>query len=136
MRAQLEKRWREEKYAVLFYSQRHYQAIRTYLKNPQANEAKLNAIIEEAKQQPLTQGSMQNACAHMWGYFKKYATASESARYKELLIQLTGGADEMRCFLAQLADKYSVTYLQNSTILQQKSFGKIVDKGYNKNEYD
>lgn len=118
MRAQIERRWREEKYAVLFYSQRHYNDIRTYLKNPQATMTTLNEKINEAKQQTVTIGGIQNACSHMWGYFKKYATTQEKQTYQQLLATLTLDGYEMRVFLRALANKYDVRYLQQSTILQ------------------
>jgi len=124
MRAQIEQRWREEKYAVLFYSQRHYNDIRNELKNPQATMSQLEQKISDAKAQPLTIGNMQNACAHMWGYFKKYATNEEKQQYLHLLNTITPQSQELLYFLATLAHKYQVSYLQNSSILQLKSFGK------------
>ena len=116
MNKQAELRWRAEKYRVMFHSQQHYNAIRIAMREQQPYDI-IAAMIDEAIATPPTAGSMRNACQHMWGYFKKFATVDEKARYNDYVAQ-----DDYRglCrYLAELAAQYNVTYLQNSTILQE-----------------
>lgn len=115
MKRQAELRWRAEKYRVMFHSQRHYNLIRVAMKEQQSAET-IDALINEAIAETPTNGSMRNGCQHMWGYFKKTATNDERARYNDYVRN-----DDYRglCrYLYALAEKYNVTYLQNSTILQ------------------
>lgn len=76
--------WREEKYNVMFYSQNHYNAIRQAMKN-KASYEEISALIEQALSLTPTEGSMRNACQHMWGYFKKVATEQEKKQYEQLI---------------------------------------------------
>lgn len=119
MRAQVERRWREEKYHVLYYSQKHYLAIRQALKDTQITITQLEQMIIEAKNQALTIGNMRNAYEHMWGYFKKKATHSEKMHFHQLLKELTVEDDsELNRYTYELAKKYEVTYLLHSTLLK------------------
>lgn len=116
MRRQAELRWRAEKYRVMFHSQRHYQRIRVAMKEQQSAE-QIEALIKEALAETPTVGSMRNACQHMWGYFKKVATSEERARYNEYVAN--DDYNGLCRYLYELANRYNVTYLQNSTILQE-----------------
>lgn len=108
--------WREEKYNVMFYSQNHYNAIRQAMKN-KASYEEVSALIEQALSLTPTEGSMRNACQHMWGYFKKVATEEEKKQYEQL-IQITNFS-ELLTFLKGLAEKYEVTYLLESRVLKR-----------------
>ena len=68
--------WREEKYHVMFYSQKHYNQIRQAMREQQPY-AVIAHLISQALSETPTIGSMQNACQHMWGYFKCHATEKE-----------------------------------------------------------
>lgn len=107
--------WREEKYNVMFHSQNHYNAIRQAMKDKAAYE-EVSALIEQALNLTPTEGSMRNACQHMWGYFKKVATEEEKKQYEQL-IQTTNFSD-LLTFLRRLAEKYEITYLLQSRILE------------------
>ena len=61
--------WRVEKYNVMYHSQNHYNAIRQAMKNKSSYE-EVAQLIAEALSQTPTEGSMRNACQHIWGYFK------------------------------------------------------------------
>ena len=116
MKRQLtEKLWREEKYRVMFHSQKHYDQIRKTMRDQFPHE-QIEQLINAALHQTPTEGSMRNACQHMWGYFRKVATPEEKQKYEQLLN--TCDVPTLLCFLQQLANHYSVTYLRESTILQ------------------
>ncbi|MER2116113.1 MAG: YbgA family protein [Solibacillus isronensis] len=108
--------WREEKYNVMFYSQNHYNAIRQAMKN-KASYKEISALIEQALSLTPTEGSMRNACQHMWGYFKKVATEEEKKQYEQLI--QTTDFSELLTFLKGLAEKYEVTYLLESRVLKR-----------------
>ena len=108
--------WREEKYNVMFYSQNHYNSIRQAMKN-KASYEEVSALIEQALSFTPTEGSMRNACQHMWGYFKKVATEEEKKQYEQLIQTTT--FSELLTFLKKLAEKYEVTYLLESRVLKR-----------------
>lgn len=118
-RGYIEKLWREEKYNVLYHSQQHYNYIRKLLKqSPTLNEVQLT--INEALQTTPSNGSIINAYDHMWGYFKHKANEIEknkSAQLKADFKQDNVQSKELLIFIKYLADKYEVSYLQKSTLL-------------------
>ncbi|WP_332650452.1 DUF1722 domain-containing protein [Lysinibacillus sp. 54212] len=117
-RQQTEKLWREEKYRVMFFSQKHYNEIRLAMRDKTPHE-QIEALIQDALLQTPSEGSKRNACQHMWGYFRNMATPEEKLKYETLLEH-----DEITTLLIllqQLADRYNVAYLQESTILQNDS---------------
>ncbi|HJB78864.1 MAG TPA: YbgA family protein [Candidatus Nosocomiicoccus stercorigallinarum] len=117
-RFEIEKLWREEKYKVMYFSQRHYNLIKELLKGDPSME-KLESYIQEAYSLMSTKGSKTNAYEHMWGYFKKCATAEEKKKFFTLLKHIE---DEpvIKLYLYDLAKKYEVKYLLDSTILNGK----------------
>lgn len=118
MNGQTEKLWREEKYRVMFHSQKHYDQIRRAMRD-QSVYGQIEQMIHEALQQAPTEGSMRNACQHMWGYFRKAAAPAEKQRFDQLLS--TRDFPALLCFLQQLAIQYDVQYLRESTILQEEA---------------
>lgn len=116
-RRHIEKRWAQEKYHVMFHSQRHYNSIRMAMREKQ-EVGKIEQLIEEALQIPPTDGSRSNACQHMWGYFKKVATVEEKRHYMNLLDK-KAFADLLN-YLYVLSQKYAVTYLLDSVVLKPK----------------
>lgn len=117
MKRQLtEKLWREEKYRVMFHSQKHYNQIRQAMRDQLAHD-QIEQLISSALQQTPTEGSMRNACQHMWGYFRKVASSEENQKYEQLLN--TCDLPALLCFLQQLTIQYNVPYLRKSTILQR-----------------
>lgn len=109
--------WLEEKYNVMFHSQNHYNAIRQAMKN-KASYKEISALIEQALNLTPTEGSMRNACQHMWGYFKKSANEEEKKQYEQLI--QTTNFSELLSFLRELAKEYDVTYLLESRVLQRE----------------
>ena len=107
--------WREEKYHVMFYSQKYYNQIRQVMREQQPY-AVIAKLISKALSETPTTGSMQNACQHMWGYFKKVANTNEKEQYKQLLDEQN--FEQLLYFLKHLAKKYHVAYLLESRLLK------------------
>ncbi|AIF44386.1 YbgA family protein [Virgibacillus sp. SK37] len=118
-RAVTEKLWSQEKYRVMFHSQRYYNHIREALKQDSSLE-EIKRLIDEAIHVQPTKGSVINTYQHMWGYFKKYATREEKIAFQEKLEQFqneVSDKQELVMFIRLLAEKYQVDYLLNSTLL-------------------
>ncbi len=116
-----EQLWRTSKYEVLAHNEASYRHIQ---KNHQRWDVEqLIDAIEQTKKQLPTTGSVTNSYEHMWGYFKKKANQAEKEETFELLRQFQQGEIEALAlwnWLRSLAEKYEVSYLLESTILQQK----------------
>lgn len=109
-----EKLWREEKYHVMFHSQKHYDAIRQAMRD-QLSHNEITQLIQEALSFLPTEGSMRNACQHMWGYFRKHADTEEKMKY-EILLQAKDFA-ALLMLIKNLAIKYNMKYLLESRVL-------------------
>lgn len=108
--------WCEEKYNVMFHSQNYYNAIRQAMKN-KASYEEISALIKQALSLAPSEGSMRNACQHMWGYFKKVANEEEKKLYEQLI--QTTNFSELLTYLRRLAEKYEITYLLESRVLKR-----------------
>lgn len=118
IRSDMEKRWREEKYLVMYHSQAHYELIREALKSG-CTPARLEQLIEEALDTTPTPGSKTNAFQHMWGYFNKTASKDERDQYARLQQGPVHEREKERInFIRSLAEKYAVGYLLESSILR------------------
>lgn len=118
-RGKIEKLWREEKYRVLLHDQNAYNIIRALLKeSPSLEEVQFQ--INEAINHSPTTGSIINAYEHMWGYFKNIATENEKHKalmLKDDFMNHQIELDSLLSYLSQLANKYDIKYLQESTVL-------------------
>ena len=118
-RGKIEKLWREEKYRVLLHNQNAYNKIRALLKeSPSLEEVQFQ--INEAINHSPTTGSIINAYEHMWGYFKNIATDNEKHKalmLKDDFMNHQIELDTLLSYLSQLANKYDIKYLQESTVL-------------------
>lgn len=118
-RGKIEKLWREEKYRVLLHDQNAYNKIRALLKeSPSLEEVQFQ--INEAINHSPTTGSIINAYEHMWGYFKNIATDNEKHKalmLKDDFMNHQIELDTLLSYLSQLANKYDIKYLQESTVL-------------------
>lgn len=79
-RKKLTEEWARYKYLVLERSPNAYSAIRQLLKSERPAAEAFYALLEQALACPLEPGKARNAAEHVWGYVRKMATASESAR--------------------------------------------------------
>ena len=118
-RGKIEKLWREEKYRVLLHDQNAYNIIRALLKESTSLEEVQSQINEAINHSPTT-GSIINAYEHMWGYFKNIATENEKHKalmLKDDFMNHQIELDTLLSYLSQLANKYDIKYLQESTVL-------------------
>lgn len=119
-------KWQEEcaynKYWVMAHSQQCYEQIRLLAKNNEWSEQKnieFKNLLEKAASQIPTVKTLTNAYQHVWGYFKKTCTPEEKQTYLHLLQELSPIEDELGPFLSRLAEKYQVSYLLNSRLIQE-----------------
>lgn len=114
----LEKEWARYKYAVLAHSQKHYQAIRSLLKDKDSYPAiEFYSLIEEALDIQPEKNVEINALDHIWGYVSKQATAKERERYQIMKDDWLAGqfkTSRLKNWLKRLAEKYGETYLLQS----------------------
>lgn len=114
----LEKEWGRYKYAILEKSPAIYQAIRTLLKDKEAYPVQeFYRLIDTAFAEEIRPGYAENAAAHVWGYFKKYATDTERRQYEKNLSNYrnnTGTLASLKRQLLKLAEKYKSEYLLQS----------------------
>lgn len=115
-RSMFEEEWARYKYKILEFSVKHYQQVRTFLKEQIAIDAKdFYQIIEEG----LTQRQnrfFENAALHVFGYFKKDLTSLEKESF---LIQLKEAKtnqqkDALRNVLFNYVKKFNKQYLKES----------------------
>ena len=85
-------------------------------------------LLEKAACQTPTVKTLTNAYQHVWGYFKKICTAEEKQTYLHLLQELSPQDDKLGPFLSRLAEKYQVSYLLNSRLIQENE-AKLWDYG-------
>lgn len=113
----LEKEWARYKYAILEKSPAAYQGIRTLLKDKNSYPVRdfyhvIESTLADPNQNP---GYIENAAAHVWGYFKDYATPAERKRYERNLA--TGSAAPLKRQFLKMATKYEIDYLLQSLYL-------------------
>ncbi|MGZ9849643.1 YbgA family protein [Macrococcus psychrotolerans] len=118
-RKQVEQLWKQEKYKVMYYSQRQYLLIRQELNNGLDEPQVLEDIIEETYTMQPSEGSMRNSFEHMWGYFKKIAAEEEKAYFFSLLTDVSRNDRDIKSYLLLLATRYRVSYLLQSSILKE-----------------
>ena len=70
---------------MLSRSSNIYKEIREYLKRDQVEVSHVEDLIQQALALPENRGQVSNAFQHIWGYFKKQATAEEKADFMLLL---------------------------------------------------
>ena len=116
--------WARNKYLVLSHSSNIYNEIRQYLKNEEVEVSHVQEMIDRACQIPEHRGQVCNAFQHIWGYFKKKATAAERKDYMSLLDCYRFGQASKEDLITKTRDllnRYPNTYLQHSTLLKGDS---------------
>lgn len=113
----VESLWRKEKYKVMYYNQNQYNYIRQLMRNQLDDISLLEQVIRKTYEMTPTRGSKLNSYQHMWGYFKKIATDDEKVQYQTFIKDFDSNETELHTLLKQLAEKYDVQYLKNSSIL-------------------
>lgn len=113
----VESLWRKEKYKVMYYNQNQYNYIRQLMRDQLDDISLLEQVIRKTYEMTPTRGSKLNSYQHMWGYFKKIATDDEKVQYQTFIKDFDSNETELHTLLKQLAEKYDVQYLKNSSIL-------------------
>ena len=111
-RRQCERLWAANKYLVLSHSNKIYLEIRTYLKQDEVRLDQVQAYIDQALD--------VNAFQHIWGYFKKKATASEKEMFMAQLDSYAAGRIPQIHLVTSVRDlltKYPNRYLEESTLI-------------------
>ena len=119
-RRQCERLWATNKYLVLSHSNKIYLEIRNYLKNDEVSLNQVQAYIDQALNLPENPGQVVNAFQHIWGYFKKKATASEKEIFMAQLDSYAAGRIPQTCLVASVKElliKYPNRYLEESTLI-------------------
>ena len=119
-RRQCERLWAANKYLVLSHSNKIYLEIRNYLKQDEVRLNQVQAYIDQALALPENPGQVVNAFQHIWGYFKKKATASEKEMFMAQLDSYTAGQIPQTCLVAAIKElliKYPNRYLEESTLI-------------------
>lgn len=114
-----EELWRTRKYEVLAKDEKAYREIQQLIQ--ESSFEVVNQSIQKAIQIKPTIGSVTNSYEHMWGYFKKKATSEEKKKTFDLLTAYQQGErneQDLWDWLRQLAVRYQVNYLLESTLLQ------------------
>ena len=112
--------WAKNKYLVLSRSSNIYKEIREYLKQDQVEVSQVEDLIQQALALPENRGQVSNAFQHIWGYFKKQATANEKAGFMLLLEKYQHGQAQQVDLIKgiqTLLERYPNRYLQDSTLL-------------------
>jgi UV DNA damage endonuclease len=114
----LEIEWGKYKYLILERSPDNYQKIRLLLtKKEEYPVEQFYRLIDESLEIPVTQNHFINAASHVFGYFKKTASAEEKTIYTNYLehyVMTPSVMNELKHFLYQLSFKYHEKYLIDS----------------------
>lgn len=120
IRKECEELWAKNKYYVLSKSHKEYLGIREYLKGNELDVSFLKEKIQKIKDMNESRKDFSNAVIHVWGYFRKDASAIEK---QELFDRLNEYMEERSSqtvvidYLNTLLKKYPNEYLEMSTFL-------------------
>lgn len=120
IRKECEELWAKNKYYVLSKSHKEYLGIREYLKGNELDVLFLKEKIQKIKDMNESRKDFSNAVLHVWGYFKKDASAIEK---QELFDRLNEYMEERSSqtvvidYVNTLLKKYPNEYLEKSTFL-------------------
>ena len=120
IRKECEELWAKNKYYVLSKSHKEYLGIREYLKGNELDVSFLKDKIQKIKGMNESRKDFSNAVLHVWGYFRKDASAIEK---QELFDRLNEYMEERSSrkvvidYVNTLLKKYPNEYLERSTFL-------------------
>lgn len=114
----LEKEWGRYKYLVLNHSPKHYQAIRSLLKDKTTYPViAFYSLVEEALDITPNKNVELNALEHVWGHLKKKVTDKERTKFQKMKEQWLDDditISRLKNMLKRLAIKYNDRYLRQS----------------------
>lgn len=109
--------WAHHKYSVMSRSYNLYKEVRDYLKSKNdlyiSSEKELIEWILDIMEMPVSHKSLVNVLQHLWGYFKKEASAEERKEFFDLFQK---HLPEALNFLYCLSQRYRQEYLIQSTV--------------------
>ena len=120
IRKECEELWAKNKYYVLSKSHKEYLGIREYLKGNELDVSFLKEKIQKIKDMNESRKDFSNAVLHVWGYFKKDASATEKLELFDLLNEYLEERSSQKVvidYVNTLLKKYPNEYLENSTFL-------------------
>ena len=113
--------WAKNKYYVLSKSHKVYLEIREYLKEKEVEVTFLHEKIAQVREIQESPKDFHNAVLHVWGYFKKEASAMEKQGLLTILEAYRTGSktnqEAVIDYLNGLLKTYPNQYLQESTFL-------------------
>lgn len=114
----LEQDWAKYKYNVLEHSPNNYRLIRRLLRDKNKYPApELFELIEEAMKSEIEIGNAVNAAEHVWGYYKKNATNTQTEQFLTLIAAVQRGekkAAQIKKYLYRMQEHYHNHYLSES----------------------
>ena len=120
----IEQEWSKLKYVVLEKSPQLYNEIRQLLTVKVGySKDEFLRLIELALNLEENSGHAINTLQHVWGYFKKVASAEEKAAFEKKLRDYASGSEilsELKSYLHILSVKYDRKYLLKSYYFQSK----------------
>ena len=125
IRRECEELWAKNKYFVLSKSQKAYLEIREYLKEKEPDVLWLNEKIQETRDMKESKRDFSNAILHIWGYFKKDASAIEKQALFNILNEYMEGKNNQDVVIECiniLLKKYPNEYLEKSTLLRVEQY--------------
>ena len=120
IRKECEELWAKNKYYVLSKSHKEYLWIREYLKGNELDVSFLKDKIQKIKDMNESRKDFSNAVLHVWGYFKKDASATEKLELFDLLNEYLEERSSQKVvidYVNSLLKKYPNEYLEMSTFL-------------------
>lgn len=120
IRKECEELWAKNKYYVLSKSHKEYLGIRKYLKGNELDVSFLKEKIQKIKDMNESRKDFSNAVLHVWGYFKKDASATEKLELFDLLNEYLEERSSQKVvidYVNTLLKKYPNEYLEMSTFL-------------------
>ena len=125
IRRECEELWAKNKYFVLSKSQKAYLEIRAYLREKELDVVWLNEKIQETRDMKESKKDFSNAILHIWGYFKKDASAIEKQVLFDILNGYMEGENSQKVvieYINTLLKKYPNEYLEKSTLLTGEQY--------------
>ncbi len=114
----LEVEWSKYKYTILEHSHKKYLEIRQLLREQNKYPVFVfYSLIEEAMGMEVSKGGAVNTADHVWGYFKKVATAKEKEQYLKKVKAFQEGTlslASLKRFLWKMTCQYQEHYLLSS----------------------
>jgi len=120
IRKECEELWAKNKYYVLSKSHKEYLGIREYLKGNELDVLFLKEKIQKIKDMNESRKDFSNAVLHVWGYFKKDASAIEKQELFDRLNEYMEERSSQKAvieYVNNLLKKYPNEYLEMSTFL-------------------